>query len=450
MSQTISIKKGANINLKGAAERVSATVSNPETFVVRPTDFHGVTPKLLVKVGHEVKAGSVLFYDKYNEAVKYTSPISGEVIEINRGEKRKVLEIKILADKEIKYESFDKVDPNTLDEVKVKEALLKSGLWVLLKQRPYDIVAEPQKKPKAIFVSAFDTNPLAPDYDFILHGNGEAFQAGLDALAKLTQGKVHLNVNGASTSSKVFTNSKNVQINKVTGPHPAGNPGIQIHHIDPINKGETVWVVNPQDVLIIGRFFQEGKVDMERMIAFSGSQVAKPKYYKTIAGASIKNLVADNEIADHSRFISGNPLTGTQISADGYLGYYDNSISVLPEGDHYEFFGWAIPNTKKLSFSRTFLSWMMPNKEYELDTNLNGEHRAFVMSGQYEQFLPMDIYPVHLLKAIMIKDIDGMENLGIYEVAPEDFALCEFACTSKTNAQKIIREGLDIVKSECE
>lgn len=451
MSQTIKIKKGANIKLKGTAEKITATVSNPEIFAIKPEDFHGVTPKMVVKVGDEVKAGSVLFYDKYNEVIKFTSPVSGEIADIVRGEKRKILEVRILADKETRYESFSAVDPNTLDGTKVKEALLKSGLWALIKQRPYDVIAMPQKAPKAIVVSAFDTNPLAPDYDYILHGEGENFQAGLDALSKLTEGKVHLNINGASTSTKVFTNSKNVQINKFSGPHPAGNPGVQIHHLDPISKGETVFMVNPQDVMIIGRFFKEGKVDMERTIAFCGSQVAKPRYYKAIAGSSVKNIVKDNLIeGDDNRYISGNPLTGTQIPADGFLGYYDNSISVIPEGHHYDFFGWAIPNTRKLSFSRTFLSWLMPSKEYKLDTNLNGEHRAFVVTGQYESLLPMDIYPVHLLKSIMTNDIEAMENLGIYEIAPEDMALCEFACTSKTDVQQIVREGLDVVKKECE
>ena len=451
MSQTINIKKGANIKLKGAAEKVTASISNSDVLAIKPTEFHGVIPKLTIKEGDEVKAGTVIFYDKYNEAIKYTSPVSGEIAEIVRGAKRKILEIRILTDKEVRYESFTSFDPTNLDGNKVKEALLNSGLWPLIKQRPYDIVANPQKSPKAIVVSGFDTNPLAPDYDYILHGEGDNFQTGLDALAKLTDGKVHLNINAKSTSTKVLTNAKNVQINRFSGPHPAGNAGVQIHHLDPINKGELVYVVNPQDVMIIGRFFREGKVNMERTIALTGSQVGKPKYYKAIAGTSVKNILADNVIdGDNNRYISGNPLTGTQISADGFLGFYDNSITVLPEGDQYDFFGWAIPNTRKLSFSRTFLSWLMPNKEYTLDTNMNGEHRAFVVTGQYESMIPMDIYPVHLLKAVMVNDIDAMEQLGMYEVAPEDFALAEFACTSKTNAQAIIREGLDSLKSEVE
>jgi Na+-transporting NADH:ubiquinone oxidoreductase subunit A len=451
MSQTINIKKGATIKLKGAAEKVTATVALPDSFSINPADFHGVTPKLAVKAGDEVKAGSVLFYDKNNEVVKFTSPVSGKVEEIVRGEKRKILSIRITADKETKYESFAAADPNSLDSAKVKDALLNSGLWTLIKQRPYDVIALPQKAPKAIVISGFDTSPLAPNLDYILHEEGEAFQAGLDALAKLTEGKVHLNLDGKGTSTKVLSDSKNVQINKFSGPHPAGNTGVQIHHLDPINKGETVYTVNAQDVMIIGRFFKSGKVNLERTIAVCGSQVAKPKYYKAMPGGAVKNLIADNIIeGDENRFISGNPLTGTQIATDGYLGYYDNSITVLPEGNDYDFLGWLLPNPKKLSFSRTFLSWLTPNKEYKLNTNLNGEQRAFVVTGQYESMIPMDIYPVHLIKAVMINDIDAMESLGIYEVAPEDFALAEFSCTSKTNVQQIIRQGLDSLKQEVE
>ena len=326
--------------------------------------------------------------------------------------------------------------------------MLEAGVWPFIRQRPYSVVANPLDVPKAIFISAFNSAPLAPDNDFIVHGHGELFQLGLDAIAKLTNGVVNLNVSGKNKASGVFTNSKNVEINTVSGPHPAGNVGIQIHHIDPINKDEKIWYLEPQSVLIIGSLFKEGIFDPTRVVALAGSQVSKPKYYKTTIGISIKSILTDNSIAENSRFISGDPLTGTQIEEEGYLGFYDDQITVLPEGGDPEFMGWAAPGFNKFSLSRTFTSWLS-NKAYNLNTAINGEHRAFVMSGQYEKVFPMDIYPVHLIKAILVNDIELMENLGIYEVAPEDFALCEFACTSKTDVQKIVREGLDLVQKEC-
>jgi Na+-transporting NADH:ubiquinone oxidoreductase subunit A len=448
MSKHIKITKGLNLKLKGAAERVFGNVPMSEVFAVKPADFHGVTPKLLVKQGDEVLAGAHLFYDKYNENIKFSSPVSGEVIEIVRGAKRKILEVKILADKEIRYREFTKSDPATLSREQIISALLDSGIWPLIRQRPYHTIANPDDKPKSIFVSAFDTNPLGPDNDFILHSNGEDFQAGLDAVAKLTEGKVHLNVSADLTPSKVFTNSKNVQINRVSGPHPAGNVGVQIHNIDPISKGEVVWFLYPQDILMIGKFFREGKLDTSRVIALTGSQVKSPKYFRTHIGASVKNILSGNIIEDKNRVISGNVFTGKQILPDGFLGFYDSQITVIPEGDEPQFMGWLLPDSRKFSMSRTFLSWLTPGKEYVLNTNKNGEERPFVVTGEYDKVFPFDIYPQQLLKAILVDDVDLMEKLGIYEVAEEDFALCEFVCTSKIDSQKIIRKGLDVIKKE--
>lgn len=448
MSANIKVKRGVDIKLKGVANKAFGSTSVSETFVVKPTDFHGLTPKLVVKVGQEVKAGSVLFYDKYNDRVKFTSPVSGEVAEIVRGAKRKVLEVRILADKEIKFESFEVADPATLSRDAIVEAMLNSGLWPFLRQRPYSIVANPAVEPKAIHVTGFDSAPLSPDYAFLLEGEDAALAAGMAALTKLTSGKVHLNAK-AGTSVKAFLAVNGAQKNQIEGPHPAGLAGVQIHHIDPINKGDYVWHLTALDVVAIGKFFKTGQVDMSRAIAVTGSEVAKPQYYKTRMGTSLKQILADAGAAEGARVISGNPLTGTTVGADGYLGFFDYQVSVLPEGDEPEFFGWAIPNTKKFSLSRTFLSWMAPGKEYSLNTSLNGEERAFVMSGEYDQVFPFDIYPVQLVKALMANDIELAEQLGVYEVAPEDFALCEFACTSKIELQSVVREGLDLIQKEC-
>ncbi|MBL4657374.1 MAG: Na(+)-translocating NADH-quinone reductase subunit A [Flavobacteriales bacterium] len=449
MAETVKIRKGLNIKLKGEAEKVYLEVPISETVALKPTDFTGVRVNLLCKVGDEVKAGTALFADKDNENVVFTSPVSGEVVEIKRGAKRKILEIKVLADKEITYEAFKQADPENLSRDEIIEWMLKSGVWPVLKQRPFEIIANPDETPKAIFISAFNSAPLAADNDFILHGHGEEFQTGLNAVSKLSGGKVHLNINADATTSKVFTNATGVQINKISGPHPAGNVGVQIHHIDPVSKGDVVWHLTPQDVLMIGRLFIGGKYDASRVVALSGSEVKKTRYHKTIIGTSIKNMIAENVQSENARYISGNVLTGTRIEADGYLGFYDTQVTVIPEGNEPRFMGWLAPNFGIFSMSRTFFSWLTPSKEYALNSNMNGEERAYVVTGQYEQVLPMDIHPVHLIKSIMIGDVEQMENLGIYEVAEEDFALCEYVCTSKMDVQDLIREGLDMVKREC-
>jgi len=346
------------------------------------------------------------------------------------------------------FETFKQGDPNSMSREEILDNMLKSGVWPFVRQRPFDIIANPNDEPKAIHITAMDTAPLAPDYGFIAHGQGDILQIGLDALAKLTSGKVHLNINGNANADEAFSSAKNVQINKISGPHPAGNVGIQMHHIDPINKGEIVWVLNALDVLTIGKLFKDGKFDVSRTIAFAGSKVKEPKYVKTILGASIGDIIKDN-VEEGGRYISGNPLTGTKIDADGHLSFYDYQLTVIPEGGEDRFMGWLpFIGFNGFSLSRTSFSFLTPNKERDLDTNMNGEERAFVMTGQYEKVFPMDIYPVNLVKSMIYKDIDLMENLGVYEVASEDFALCEYSCTSKIETQKIVREALDLVRKE--
>ncbi len=447
MSKINKITKGLDIKLKGKAEKIIMEVFS-DKYALKPTDFIGVFPKLMVKEGDEVKAGTPVFFDKYRENIIFTSPVSGKITEIKRGERRVIQEIRIAADKETKYVSFDVVNPNDLSKEEISEKLLKSGLWPWIRQRPYSIIANPAEDPKAIFISAFDSSPLAPDYDFIVHNKGGLFQTGLDALAKLTSGKIHLNLNANRVSSKVFSNSKNVQINQFAGPHPAGNIGIQIHKIDPINKGEIVWYITPQGVLTIGRLFIEGKYNAAKTIALSGSEVSNPRYYKILSGSAINPLLKNNVQNGNNRYISGNVLTGRKIEKDGYISFYDSQITVITEGDEPEFLGWGMPGLGKYSVSRSFISWLCKNKEYRLDTNYHGCERAFVMTGQYEDVFPMNIMPVQLLKSILVQDIDMMENLGIYEVDEEDFALCEFVCTSKIEVQSIIRDGLNMILKE--
>ena len=448
MSKEIRLKKGLTINLVGEADKVYASVKPTEKYVVKPTDFHGLTPKLNVKAGDKVKAGSPLFCDKYNEKINYCSPVSGEITDIIRGEKRKILEVVIKADTEITYKSFATENADSLSREQIINTMLKAGVWPFIRQKPYDIVANPSDMPKAIFISTFNSAPLSIDNDFALYGMDESFQIGLDYIIKLTSGKTHLNIDGNTNPSKVFTNANDVEINKISGPHPAGNVGVQAHHIDPINKGDVVWYLEPQDVIVIARLFTEGKYDVSRIVALGGSQVSKPKYYRTIAGASISNLLSDNLNDGDNRIISGDIFTGYKITSDGTLGFYHTTITVIEEGKQQEFLGWMRPGVNKFSASKTFLSWLTPSKKYALNANMHGEERAYVMTGEYEKVLPMDIYPTHLIKAIMIEDIELMENLGIYEVAPEDFALCEFVCTSKMEVQSIIRYGLDLVRKE--
>jgi len=448
MSKEIRLKKGLNIKLVGEADKVYASVKPTAKYIVKPTDFHGLTPKLTVKVGDKVKAGTVVFFNKYDEKIKFCSPVSGEVTAIVRGEKRRILEVVINADAEISYETFTPFTAESLSREQIIDSMLKAGVWPFVRQKPYDIIANPTDMPKAIFISTFKTAPLTIDNDFALYGMDELFQKGLDYIVKLTTGKTHLNIDGNTNPSKVFTEAKGVEINKISGVHPAGNVGIQMHHIDPINKGEVVWYLAPQDVIAIARLFTEGKYDVSRIIALGGSQIQKPRYYRIISGASITNLLADNLKKGDNRVISGDVLSGQQIDENGTLGFYHTTITAIEEGKEQEFLGWILPGMHKFSASKTFLSWLTPSKKYALNANMHGEERAYVMTGEYEKVLPMDIYPTQLIKACMIEDIELMENLGIYEVAPEDLALCEFVCTSKIEVQSIIRHGLDLVRKE--
>ncbi|MBB3123863.1 Na+-transporting NADH:ubiquinone oxidoreductase subunit A [Mesoflavibacter sabulilitoris] len=449
MSNDIKIKKGLDIKLEGEAEKATENAIVSNFYAIRPEDFHQVTPKLVAREGDKVKAGSTVFYDKSDESVKFVSPVSGEIVEIERGAKRRILTIKIKADKEQAYEDFGKLDVQSANAEAVKSRLLESGCWAFIKQRPYDVVAKPNGTPKSIFISAYASAPLAADLDYTLQGKEAELQVAVTALSKLTEGAVHVSV--GKNGNSPLANLNNVTVHKVSGPHPSGNVGTQINKIDPINKGEVVWTVNAQDLVIIGELLLTGKFNAERVIALAGASVKKPRYFRTKIGSEVSTMIYDNGVDKdgNDRIISGNVLTGKQVKPDGYLDYYSNIITVIPEGDDYEFFGWNKPVFNKISTSRALtFSWLSPNKKYNLDTNTNGEHRAFVVTGSYEEVFPLDIYPLQILKSCMYKDLDEMEALGMYEVAPEDFALTEFICVSKQPHQKIIREGLDLMLKE--
>ena len=447
MSKDIRIKKGLNINLVGAAEQNTSKAVLSNVYAINLLDFHGIMPKMLVKQGSEIKAGEPLFYSKDNKDMLFASPVSGELIEIIRGARRKILTIKILADKSQDYMEHSKMQSGA-DSEEIKSLLLKSGCWPFIRQRPYDHVADPTTTPKAIFISAYVTAPLAADLDYTLKGKEEELQAALTALGKLTPGKVHVSIGKGSSSP--FAKLQDIEIHKVSGPHPAGLVGTQINKLDPINKGEVVWTVTPQDLVIIGELLLTGRFNAQRTIALAGSTVKAPKYFSTKIGAEIATFLYASGVKDKNfRVINGDVLTGKKTSPDGFLGFYNNTVSVIPEGDDYEFFGWNKPVFDKLSATRALtFSWLQPNKKYDLDTNINGEHRAFVVTGMYEEVFPLDIYPLQLLKACMVKDLDEMEQLGLYEVIPEDFSLTEFICISKQPHQQIIREGLDLLQKE--
>lgn len=501
MSIHVKLSKGANIKLKGVPNRVTTEAPNSEFYALKPSDFHGVTPKLLLREGAKVQAGTPLFFDKEDERIVWSSPVSGEIQEVVRGERRKILAVKIKSDNQFSAVDYGVTDLNDILAEDLKKKLYSAGLWPFVKQRPFDVIANPSDEPKAIFVSTFDTSPLAPDYDYIMEHRAEDFKVGLKALSKLVKsGKVNLNVpfskevlfneteqfsyedasgkshtvdyhtanNSPSNAqakialdsvikkyskpSDLFKKAENVEINVFEGPHPAGNVGVHIHHINPMNANEVVWTINVQDVAIIGAFIKSGKYLPQRTIALTGSEVKVPQYHTIKLGAELKTVLVNGlkDAEETPRYISGNVLTGAKLAENDYIGFYHNQITVIPEGDKLELFGWALPvQPEKLSFSRTLWSWVMPNKKYRLNTNLNGEERPFVITGQYEQLLPMNILPVQLIKACMIEDIELLEGLGIYEVVPEDFALCEFACTSKIPVQEVLRGGLDLVKKEC-
>lgn len=445
MSEHIRLKRGLDIPLAGAAPAKIAETVAPDLVAVKPTDFKGLVPKMAVKEGDLVKAGQVLFVDKLRPEVRFCSPCSGSVQAVVRGDKRKLLAVVVKAGKEQESVKFDTVDCAKLDKQAMTEALLERGLWPMIKQRPYGIVANPADSPKGIFISALNTAPLAPDAEFIMQGQMESLQKGIDALGRLTSGKVYLSCKAGSA----FESLKGAEIYTFEGPHPAGNVGVQINHISPINKGEIVWTVDLVSLAAIGRCLATGSYDMTRLVAVTGPAAKEPAYVKAVQGISLASIGKYAQ-GGNVRYVSGDVLTGENVGPDGYLGYFDSQVTLLEEGDYYELLGWLKPlRLKKFSFSHLYWSWLAGKKKtYKLDTNTNGGPRAFVVSDVYGKVLPMDIYPVYLLKACLAKDIEKMENLGIYEVIEEDFALCEFVCPSKIEIQKIISDGIDLMLKE--
>lgn len=446
MSKIVKLKKGFDLKLAGKAPQEILTLPAAQTFAIKPTDFPGIQrPKVLVNEGDTVKAGTPILIDKAMDQVIYAAPVSGEIVEVKRGEKRKLLEIKILADQSVSHESFGKIDLNQ-DRDALATKLASTGVWPNIIQRPYGIVANPADTPKAIYISGFDTHPLAPDYAFTLKGEEKYFQAGIDTLAKLTSGKVHLNIDGSKPAPAIYSGVKNAQINQFSGPHPAGNVGTQIHHIAPINKGDLVWTVSPIGVVQIGKAVLEGIYDASKVIALTGSELTKTGYVKTYVGANVSTLVKGNLNSGHVRVITGNVLTGEKVQMEGFMGFYHNQITVIPEGDYEEFLGWLKPSTSKLSFHKAIGMLSFLNKgEFKVDTNTHGEERPFVVTGTFEKVMPMDILPTYLFKAIIAEDFDEMEELGLYELVEEDVALCEFVDPSKNDLQGLVRNGIELL-----
>ncbi len=445
MSKDIRIKRGLSLRLEGEAEKELVKAPRSKTYAIKPPDFHTVVPKMVVKEGAKLLAGDEIFYSKYTEQIRFTTPVSGVLKEIKRGDKRRILEVIIEADAEDAYREFGKMDASKADVKDVKERILESGCGAFIYQRPYDIVADPKDTPKAIFISAVTTAPLAADKGFIIKDKIEAFQEGINALRKLTPGKVHVSVD--DSSAEYLKNIQGVELHHVKGAHPAGNVGVQIHKIDPVNRGEFVWTVGVEDVAIIGNVFLTGEYHADRTIAVAGSEAKDRKYYQATIGANVSDLIG--QAPDSVRIISGDVLTGTQLSNNQYVGFFENEVTLIPEGNNYRMFGWLPFTYNNIhSNSHTSLSWLFPKKKFTPTTNLNGEERALVVTGEMEEVLPMDVYPMQLIKACMAGDIEKMENLGIYEVAPEDFAMVEYVNTSKIEIQEVIRLGLDLMITE--
>ncbi len=445
---TFKLKKGLDIPLQGCAAADTMGISRPDVFAVVPDHFAGITPRLTVHEGDRVKAGTPLFHDKTHEQMNFVSPVSGEVQAINRGDRRKVMSITIKADLQDEYELFDVKDLANGEQV--KQALLKAGLWMFVKQRPYDVIANPDKQPKGIFISGFDSAPLAPDYTYVLKGQTSALQAAVDALSKIA--KVHISLN-AKEHNVELSGLKNVEFAEFDGPHPAGNVGVQINHIDPINKGETVWTINVQDLAVIGHFFMSGKVDLVKLVALTGPMVIEPRYYRVRYGVPVSTIVCGTIHKEVPlRIVSGNVLSGHQIELDEVLEPTANQISVIAEGsDTHEFMGWIMPRFNIFSTNRTVGSaFLCGKKDFDFDARILGGRRAIIVSGEYDKVLPMDIYPEYLLKAMIAGNLDSMEQLGAYEIAPEDMALCEYVCTSKLPVQAIVRQALDNMRKELE
>lgn len=449
MANVIKIKKGLNIPLVGEADNVIINAAKSTRYALVPDDFHGIVPKILVKSGDKIKVGTPLMCSKNRPEICFVSPVSGEVVEVVRGERRKVMEIVLKSDDKFDTVDFGKPDVSKMTAAEIKDTLLRSGLFPYIKQRPYDIIANPEDTPRDIFVTAIDSAPLAPEFPLVLKREEESLKAGLEALVKLTDGKVYL---GVDNNNPVSVTLPGCEVVRFEGKHPVGNVGVQIAAIAPVNKGETVWTMSAFDLLLIGRLFNTGKLDFTRVIALTGSEIERPEYLKTVVGCSVDVLLNGNLKDDgrNKRIISGNVLTGTHIDEKDYLRFYSSQITVIPEGDDCnEFLGWAMPGFGKFSVSHTFLAWLRGGKrKYDIDARIRGGERGIIMSGEYDKVFPMDILPEFLVKAVIAFDIDKMENLGIYEVAPEDFALCEFVDTSKLPLQQIIRNGLDELMKE--
>ena len=447
MHRVVKISKGLNINLKGAPVAEFAPVEAAKFYALMPADFTRVTPKVVVKPEDTVKAGDPLFFDKANTELQFVSPVSGKVVAVNRGERRRVLNVVVESDGKFQSVEYKAKDVLSLSAEEVKADLLKSGLFAFMRQRPYDVIATPTDTPRAIYVSAFDSKPLAVSFEVALKGNEDDFQTGLDALSRIAP--VHLGICACQKSTALLV-AKNVTTTIFKGPHPAGNVGVQINKTAPVNKGEIVWTIGAEEVIFIGRLFNKGKVDMTRTVALAGSEVKNPSYSKVVLGAQLTNLLAGRlESKNELRIIDGNVLTGKKTTADGFLGAFSTEVTVIPEimgGD--EMLGWAMPRFPMYSTSRSYFSWLFPKRKYTIDARIKGGERHMIMSNEYDKVFPMDIYPEYLVKAIITGNIDKMEQLGIYEVAPEDFALCEFVDSSKLELQRIVREGLDKLRAE--
>ncbi len=451
-NRVANLRKGFDIKLEGEAELRIEPGIQANTFAMQPGNFIGTSPipKVVVEEGQTVKAGDELFFDKKRPDIKYVAPVSGEVIAINRGEKRSIKEVVILADKTPQYRELPAFDLENGSREDLAKFLLEYGGWTLLNQRPFDIVPEADEVPRDIFISTFDTAPLAPDANFVVEGKGQDFQKGLDVLNKLTDGSVFLGMDarGKEAPSSVFTGAKGVVHRWFQGKHPAGNVGIQIHNTKPINIGDKVWTIGVQEVITLGKMFTERRFNAERVVALTGAELKKPVYVRTHIGANLRELLKDNLANDHTRIISGDVLSGERKEQSEFLNYRDDQVTLVEEGDYYEMFGWLLPLKMRPSRSRTYANFLFPDVTFKADTNTHGEQRAFVVTGQYEDVLPMDIYPQHLMKAILVNDFEKMEGLGIYELSEEDLALCEFVCTSKQPLQQILREGLDLMREQ--
>ena len=448
MANVIKLRKGLDINLKGKAAKQKFSVKAAAQYALVPDDFVGMTPKVVVREGDKVKAGDALFVNKKQTDVKFASPVSGVVQAVVRGDRRKVLRVVVEADKDQQYVDFGQKQVASLDGDAVVKALLEAGLFGYINQLHYAVSTTPDQKPRAVFVSALRDMPLAGDFEYELQGNEEDFQTGLTALSKVAP--VYLGI-GAKQTSKALTEAKDVEVNVFDGPCPAGNVGVQVNNIAPVNKGEVVWTVDPTAVIFFGRLFRTGKVDLRRLVAVAGSEITKPEYAEVLVGQPIADLLEGRLAAkNHVRIINGNPLTGRKATMDDFVGGHTSEITVIPEGDNVdEMLGWILPRTNDFSVSRSYFSWLFgKNKEYALDARVKGGERHMIMSGEYDKVLPMDIYAEYLIKAIIAGDIDRMEQLGIYEVAPEDFAVAEFVDSSKLELQHIVRQGLDMLRKE--